>query len=419
MKCFSCQKCLWILVSIGLVVFAVGFAVYEADGVDIRLKIGAGLFKLLAPTLGLTHQNGQPLNKVSRELLNSLIPKVEANMDSDEVKTIDLYIPTLSFKINETHYSEEYKSNSRLFIPKKAVNNTEPLGLIVWVHGGGFVLGSSRDFSSYSIGTDLVLNTQYYVLFIDYRLAPEYKFPHGLEDTYSILVWLSTLENHCLFETIDKNMCKSFSPVDLLNVHLGGDSAGGNFAVNSALLWQYRGPNNEDNQKSTEIFSEIPFYHDHGFHSIADDKMKIQSLLLVYPSLFPDPFPPSYKKFADAYFVPKETRTYFRHAYFYEDDDDDHDDEDDDNSIRKRIFSVPYLSSFKSDLISKLPKSLIILARLDPLIDEGVLFSELLKENNVPAELHILENVPHGFFSSTMLSQAQEAMKFISSFLGQ
>ena len=71
--------------------------------------------------------------------------------------------------------------------PTNAPGNTSPTGLIVYVHGGGWVVGTLDGFDA--LARSLVARTGCALLLIDYRLAPEHPFPAGLEDVEDAIAW--------------------------------------------------------------------------------------------------------------------------------------------------------------------------------------------------------------------------------------
>ncbi len=102
---------------------------------------------------------------------------------------------------------------------------TRPSGAVLWIHGGGYVMGTpemSNDWCS-RMATDLGV----LVANVDYRLAPEHPFPGGLDDCYAVLEWL-----HREAEALG---------VDPARVAIGGGSAGGGMAASLAQMAHDRG----------------------------------------------------------------------------------------------------------------------------------------------------------------------------------
>jgi acetyl esterase len=114
----------------------------------------------------------------------------------------------------------------RLYRPRA---RTGKLPVILYMHGGGWILGN-RD-SHDQVTAQMALQTDAAVLSIDYRLAPEHKFPAAFNDCYGVLTWLAA------------NGAALDLDLDVDRLAVAGDSAGGNLAVAVALAARdRRGP---------------------------------------------------------------------------------------------------------------------------------------------------------------------------------
>lgn len=102
---------------------------------------------------------------------------------------------------------------ARLYRPEGA-----EVGLVVYLHGGGWVCGGLEDFDG--LVRNLVYYSQCAVLSVDYRLAPEHPFPSGLDDAVDALIWAEANREGLLGA--------------LVPLSVGGDSAGGNLAIAAA-----------------------------------------------------------------------------------------------------------------------------------------------------------------------------------------
>jgi acetyl esterase/lipase len=107
----------------------------------------------------------------------------------------------------------------RLFRPAGA---PEPTAALLWIHGGGYVIGSAQQDDALCAAFCRTLGVT--VASVEYRLAPEHPYPAPLEDCYSALTWLTGLP-----------------AVDPSRVAIGGASAGGGLAAALALLARDRG----------------------------------------------------------------------------------------------------------------------------------------------------------------------------------
>lgn len=97
---------------------------------------------------------------------------------------------------------------ARLLVPHGDV-----AGVLVYLHGGGWVVGAPADFDS--LGRELAARSGCAVLLPDYRLAPEHPFPAGLQDAEDVLTWVAGPEH----------------PLGDLPLVVGGDSSGANLAT--------------------------------------------------------------------------------------------------------------------------------------------------------------------------------------------
>jgi acetyl esterase len=209
-------------------------------------------------------------------------------------------------------------------------------GLLVWFHGGGWVLG---DIDSHdNICRTLTNRTGHTVLSVDYRLAPEDPFPAGLDDCIDATRWAH--ENAATLG------------VDPDRLAVGGDSAGGNLAAVVCHL------------------APVP----------------IRFQLLVYPVTDARANTPSMEENATGYFLTASSMRWFTDQYI-SGEEGCHDD--------PRV--SPILAS--DDALAASPPALVITAGFDPLRDEGVAYAERLCDAGVlTSHVHFSGQI-HGFFS--------------------
>lgn len=234
-------------------------------------------------------------------------------------------------------------------------NREGPLPVLVFLHGGGFVIGSVDTHDN--ICCALANRAECLVVSVEYRLAPEHPFPAALEDTYRSLEWVH--------EHIDA------MGGDPDRIALGGDSSGGNLTAGATLLSKDRnGPD-------------------------------IIHQLLIYPTVNTAEVyeMESYEENANGYFLEAADMKWFDEKYVQ------------DEIHTRNEYASPLLAR---DL-SGLPPATVVTAGFDPLRDEGVAYAERLEEADVPAEHHHYDGMIHGFVSMTgMISQADDALDLLA-----
>lgn len=232
----------------------------------------------------------------------------------------------------------------RLYVPSEK----EQLPILVYFHGGGWVVGSLDNVdclcrSLANLATCMVAS-------VDYRLAPEHKFPAAVEDSYGATKWVA-----------DNAADLGGDP---RRIAVGGDSAGGNLAAAVSLMARDRGG------------PDIAFQ------------------LLIYPITNQKFDTDSYKENGEGYMLTKEDMEWFRNHYLR----DQHDEEN------------PYASPLLANSLSSLPPAFVITAEFDPLRDEGEAYAARLKEFDVPVRVNRYSGTIHGFMTIAELKQRGQAV---------
>jgi acetyl esterase len=230
-----------------------------------------------------------------------------------------------------------------------ASRTTPSLPVLVYFHGGGWVLG---DLDTHD-GTCRTLAKQIdgIVVSVDYRLAPEHKFPVALDDCYAAATWVA--ENAAAIGA------------DPRRVAVGGDSAGGNLTACVALRARDEG------------------------------KPRLVHQLLVYPVTDASFDTVSYRDNAEGYFLTRADMQWFWNHYLRGTED----------------ASNPYASPLRSTDLRGLPSATVITAEFDPLRDEGEAYAKKLKDAGVPVDVKRYDGVIHGFFSmGDVLAKGKVAM---------
>ncbi len=234
----------------------------------------------------------------------------------------------------------------RIYTPASA----GPWPLLVFFHGSGFVLCSLDTHDG--MCRNLCAGSDCIVVSVDYRLAPEHKFPAALDDCTDAARWAIA-------------HAREFG-ADAARTVLAGDSAGGNLAAAAALrLRDEEGP-------------------------------PLAGQLLIYPVTdYHTPGTPSYAQNADGYGLTRATMEWFWGHYLAD----------------PAGAANPYAAPLKASDLRRLPPTLVQTAEYDPLRDEGELYATRLREAGVPVELSRWNGMNHGFLSWVgVVDRAGEAM---------
>lgn len=240
------------------------------------------------------------------------------------------------------------------FVPVRVLTPvSEPRGVIVYYHGGGWVIGSLADFDK--LGRILAQRTGCAVLLADYRLAPEYRFPTAVDDSWAVLRWA------------DERRAELARPDAPLIV--AGDSAGGNL---SAVMAQ---------------------------RAKAAGGPRIALQVLVYPVTDCDLESTSYRDPANQLMLSRESMIWFWDHYAP------------DPEARLHPDAAPLRNA---DLL-RLPPAVVLTAEHDVLRDEGELYATRLLKAGVPVRHQRFTGQMHGFFTMVdILPGAAAAMDYVA-----
>jgi acetyl esterase len=244
----------------------------------------------------------------------------------------------------------------RIYEPREAKGG-ERFPVLAWFHGGGFVIGDldTHDSACRALATQ----TECLVVAVEYRLAPECKFPAAVDDSLAALRWLALHATEI--------------GGDPTRLAVGGDSAGGNLAAVCSILAR-----------------------DDGYPKLAHQ-------LLIYPCTAPEPETPSHRQFAEGHLLTRNTITWFYKQY-----------------VRSaREFNDFRFAPLVAKDLSNLPPALVLVAGYDPLRDEGVDYAKRLIEAGNRVTLENYEGMIHGFYlmggavdaARRALAQSAQALK--------
>jgi acetyl esterase len=231
-----------------------------------------------------------------------------------------------------------------------APSTKAPVGTVMWIRGGGFVVGSLE---TDRIPAPLALASGCTVLSFEYRLAPEHPFPAAIEDCYSVLCWAAG-QGPALRGRTDP-------------IAVGGDSAGGNLAAAVALMARDRGA----------------------------PQLALQ--VLLYPMTVRHFDSPSRRDPKMAALARTEAMEWFWRQY-----------------LGDRDGSDPLASPLYAETHADLPPALVITAEYDVLRDEGEAYADRLRRAGVAVRSRRFGGMHHGFADSPgLIDAADECIEYM------
>jgi acetyl esterase len=213
----------------------------------------------------------------------------------------------------------------------------QDLPALVYFHGGGFVICNLDTHDR--LCRNLANASGSVVVSVDYRLAPEHKFPAAAEDAYAATRYVA-------------EHAGDFG-VDAHRIAVGGDSAGGNLATVVALMARDRG----------------------------GPTLKFQ--LLIYPVVDFDDDSPSMREYGQNHFLTHESMAWFAASYFA-------------TAADRR---APYASPWYASDLRGLPAAMVMTAECDPLCDQGEAYARKLQSAGVAVEVKRYDGMIHPFIS--------------------
>jgi acetyl esterase len=226
----------------------------------------------------------------------------------------------------------------RIYTPR----GNHPFPIVVYFHGGGWMLGNLETVDG--ICRVICQESQSVVISVDYRLAPEYKFPAAVEDAYAATLWASRHTSH-----LQGNSQK---------IVVAGDSAGANLAAVVALMARDR----------------------HEF--------KLSHQFLIYPVTNYGFDTPTYNQYSDGYQVRREDMIWFWHHYLTTPADGNN----------------PLASPLKATSLNNLASASIYTAEYDILRSEAEDYGQKLQKAGVPVSIKCYPGLIHGFLGYPLLN---------------
>jgi len=244
----------------------------------------------------------------------------------------------------------------RLYRPLGSASS-ESLPVLVYYHGGGWVIGDLETHDT--LCRQLCNGSGCAVVAVDYRLAPEHRFPAAVDDSFAALRWVQ--------------LNAAELKLDGSRIAVGGDSAGGNLAAVTAILARDAG--------------DLP--------------LRLQ--LLVYPATDQRRGAPSHETNGQGYLLTRDSITYFHDHYIA---DARHD-------LDWRC------SPLLHENLRALPPAFVLTAGYDPLRDEGLQYAQALTAAGNRATLVCFERQIHGFITmGKVIDEANVAVQLCAAQLG-
>lgn len=232
--------------------------------------------------------------------------------------------------------------------------------MLVYIHGAGWVFGNAHTHDRLS--RELATGAEVAVVFVNYSLSPEHKYPTAIEEIYAVVEWIAK-------EGSTKGL-------DASRLYVGGDSVGGNMTAAITLMAKERsGPT-------------------------------IQKQLLFYPVTDASFDTESYQQFAEGYFLQRDGMKWFWDQYTT------------DPNERAQITASPLRAT--TEQLSGLPEALVITGEADVLRDEGEAYANKLREAGVPVTAVRFQGIIHDFVMLNVLADTNAkkgAIKLATTFL--
>ncbi|MFS8204044.1 alpha/beta hydrolase [Streptomyces sp. CWNU-52B] len=231
---------------------------------------------------------------------------------------------------------------------------TGTLPVILYIHGAGWVFGNAHTHDR--LVRELAVGTGAAVVFPEYALSPEARYPVAIEQNYTVARWVVTAgADHGL---------------DAARIAVAGDSVGGNMSAALTLMAKERG--------------DVTFVQQVLFYPVTDASFDTGS----------------YHQFAEGYFLRRDAMQWFWDQYTT------------DEKQRAEITASPLRAT--TEQLTGLPPALVITGEADVLRDEGEAYADKLREAGVPVTAARYQGIIHDFVMLNPLSGTHAARAAIS-----
>lgn len=224
---------------------------------------------------------------------------------------------------------------------------TGPLPVIVYMHGGGWILGNAGTHDR--LVRELAVGAHAALLFVEYPNSPEARYPVAIEQGYATAQW-------AVRDGASKGL-------DASRMAVAGESVGGNMAAALSLMAKQRG--------------DVRFVQTSMYYPVTDAAMDTGS----------------YDEFAEGYYLTRKAMEWFWDAYIPDVDQ------------RSEITASPNQAT--TDELRGLPPTLVLVDEADPLRDEGEAYAAKLRLAEVPVTTVRYDGVVHDFMLLNLMSEAK------------
>jgi acetyl esterase len=280
-----------------------------------------------------------------------VVPNPElARANLQKLSAFVTQVPKIAYAESHYVFADSMEIPVRVYSPAPS----EALPVLIYFHGGGHMCGSTELYDP--MCRKLAIAARCIVISVEYRLAPEFPYPAGVNDC----------------EDVVKGFHQVLKSVEYGNdVYIGGDSAGGAICTTLAR------------------------------RQIADKELKFSKQILIYPSVDYTCSQPSVDENGTGYLLEKQRIQWYFDNYF-----DDYED---------RQAMSPLFGEFNADM----PETLVIVAGCDPLRDEGLLYADKLREAGASVTVHSFDHMIHAFMNLEDLvpNECRDLFKTIGKFI--
>ncbi|MEU0206989.1 alpha/beta hydrolase [Streptomyces canus] len=271
---------------------------------------------------------------------------VEGRKTVDEVQSGEIAKPAVDEEWVTVQGGPTGSVRTRIVKPAGA---TGTLPVVIYLHGAGWVFGNAHTHDR--LVRELAVGTGAAVVFPEYDLSPEARYPVAVEQNYTVARWV-----------VEQGAAKG---LDATRIAVAGDSVGGNMTAALTLMAKERG--------------DVPLVQQVLFYPVTDASFDTGS----------------YRQFAEGYFLRRDAMQWFWDQYTT------------DEKQRAEITASPLRASV--DQLRDLPPALVITAEADVLRDEGEAYANRLREAGVPVTAVRYQGVIHDFVMLNALRETHAA----------